>query len=431
MRPRLRPAMPVRARGRRRPRARARGRSTAFPASTTSPATESSRSRRRSGLLGKRIAPVLPAVGGRSGRRPAALAWACGSPTRCSTSSASAAASTTAATRRAASSTATRLAETVQAFAKHLRLHPILRGIEQSLHLRGRGRAIPAPEPADPAPRALSRGAIRDRAGAVRHLSRLGARGGHGPRNRDCTYSLRTSRAWRPAYTSQREVGRTFAFRSDPESPGRRSSTDGAESTDLDRADRLPAIVGVLLAYWWDSTHKDTIAEGVTIGGVDVGGLESDAAASQVRTNLVAPLEKTLTVTYGDETFELTDKEADVHTDIDAMVDEALEVSQEGGLPSASGAGSPARRSITRSPRRSPTTRTRSTTSSTTSSTNIDQAPVDASIDPSGGVAAAGRRRSSGSRSTTAKLRDAHREGALRPGLAKDRGRRSRRSSPR
>lgn len=94
------------------------------------------------------------------------------------------------------------------------------------------------------------------------------------------------------------------------------------------------AIVVVLLAYWWDSTHKDTIAEGVTIGGVDVGGLDADAAASQVRTNLVAPLKKTIKVTWEDDVFELTAKEADVHTDINGMVDEALEVSREGGLPS-------------------------------------------------------------------------------------------------
>ncbi|MDQ3102638.1 MAG: L,D-transpeptidase/peptidoglycan binding protein [Actinomycetota bacterium] len=85
--------------------------------------------------------------------------------------------------------------------------------------------------------------------------------------------------------------------------------------------------------YWFDSINKETISEGVTIGDVDVGGLEAEAAASQVRTNLVVPLEKTLKVTYGDEDFELTEKEAGIRTDIDAMVDEALAVSQEGGLP--------------------------------------------------------------------------------------------------
>ncbi len=95
----------------------------------------------------------------------------------------------------------------------------------------------------------------------------------------------------------------------------------------------LVAIAGAAFVYWWDSTHKDTIAEGVTIGGVDVGGLEAPAARSQVRTNLISPLEKSVKVKYGGEDFELTAKEADVHADINGMVDEALAVSQEGGLP--------------------------------------------------------------------------------------------------
>ena len=94
------------------------------------------------------------------------------------------------------------------------------------------------------------------------------------------------------------------------------------------------AIAVVLLAYWYDSTQKDKIAEGVTIGGVDVGGLDADAAASQVRTNLVTPLDKTVKVKYGDETFELTAKELNVHADVDGMVDRAIAVSRDGSLPS-------------------------------------------------------------------------------------------------
>jgi lipoprotein-anchoring transpeptidase ErfK/SrfK len=88
-----------------------------------------------------------------------------------------------------------------------------------------------------------------------------------------------------------------------------------------------------LVGYWYDSTQKDTIAEGVTIGGVDVGGLDADDAAVQVRTNLIDPLEKTVVVSYGGEDYELTSKEADVHADVDRMVDEALDASREGALP--------------------------------------------------------------------------------------------------
>ncbi|MFN8151965.1 MAG: hypothetical protein U0R24_12680 [Solirubrobacterales bacterium] len=90
------------------------------------------------------------------------------------------------------------------------------------------------------------------------------------------------------------------------------------------------AIAVVLLAFWYDSTQKDKIAEGVTIGGVDVGGLDADAAASQVRTNLVTPLDKTVEVKRGDDTYELTSKELNVHADVDAMVDEAISTSRDG-----------------------------------------------------------------------------------------------------
>ena len=96
----------------------------------------------------------------------------------------------------------------------------------------------------------------------------------------------------------------------------------------------LSAIVVLLLAFWYDSTQKDKIAEGVTIGGVDVGGLDEEAAASQVRTNLETPLDKTVKVKYGDETFELTPNELDVDLDVNRMVDEALDASRDGSLPS-------------------------------------------------------------------------------------------------
>ncbi len=95
----------------------------------------------------------------------------------------------------------------------------------------------------------------------------------------------------------------------------------------------LVVVAAAAGVYWWDSTKENTIAEGVSIGGVDVGGLEADAAASQVRTNLISPLQKTIKVSRDGETYELTSKELNVHANVNAMVADALAASREGGLP--------------------------------------------------------------------------------------------------
>ena len=146
------------------------------------------------------------------------------------------------------------------------------------------------------------------------------------------------------------------------------------------------AIAAVLLAYWYDGTQKDKIAEGVTIGGVDVGGLDAEAAESQIRTNLVAPLEKTIKVTYDDETFELTAKEADVHTDIGGMVDEALEVSREGGLPTRVWRGITGGEVDHQIQPEITYDDDEVDHFINHIASNVDQAPVDASIDPSSGT---------------------------------------------
>ena len=56
----------------------------------------------------------------------------------------------------------------------------------------------------------------------------------------------------------------------------------------------LVVVVGA--AYAYDSSQKDKIAEGVTVGGVDVGGLNEDEAAALVRRKLLAPLQHSLRV---------------------------------------------------------------------------------------------------------------------------------------
>lgn len=103
---------------------------------------------------------------------------------------------------------------------------------------------------------------------------------------------------------------------------------------------RIAAIVVVALvavlaagAYAYDSTQKDKIAEGVTIAGVDVGGLDADQAARKVRRSLLSPLRQSLRVSFDGENWTLPGAKLKVRADVDAAVEQAVEESQEGGLP--------------------------------------------------------------------------------------------------
>jgi len=102
----------------------------------------------------------------------------------------------------------------------------------------------------------------------------------------------------------------------------------------------IAALIAALLlvlvvggAYAYDSSQKDEIAEGVTIGGVDVGGLSEDEATSLVRRKLIAPLQDSLVVGFDGETWRLSGKALKIRANIDSAVEEAVEDSQEGGLP--------------------------------------------------------------------------------------------------
>jgi lipoprotein-anchoring transpeptidase ErfK/SrfK len=108
----------------------------------------------------------------------------------------------------------------------------------------------------------------------------------------------------------------------------------------MGRRSQIAIVLGLVLlllgagaAYAWDAAKKDEIAEGVTIGGVDVGGRTAEEAELLIEADLVEPLDRPVEVTYGDETFTLEAHELDVRADVNAMVDAALSRSQEGGLP--------------------------------------------------------------------------------------------------
>jgi lipoprotein-anchoring transpeptidase ErfK/SrfK len=94
----------------------------------------------------------------------------------------------------------------------------------------------------------------------------------------------------------------------------------------------LVAVVGG--AYAYDSSQKDKIADGVTVGGVDVGGMNEEEAAAAVRRKLLSPLRHSLVVTFDGQTWKLPGKKLKIRADVDSAIEEAVEASQEGGLPS-------------------------------------------------------------------------------------------------
>jgi lipoprotein-anchoring transpeptidase ErfK/SrfK len=92
-------------------------------------------------------------------------------------------------------------------------------------------------------------------------------------------------------------------------------------------------VVVVAGAYAYDSSQKDKIAEGVVVGGVDVGGMDEEEAVAAVRRKLLSPLRHALEVSFDGETWKLPGKKLKIRADIGSAVEEAVEDSQEGGFP--------------------------------------------------------------------------------------------------
>jgi lipoprotein-anchoring transpeptidase ErfK/SrfK len=105
---------------------------------------------------------------------------------------------------------------------------------------------------------------------------------------------------------------------------------------------RLPLIAAIaaallvvlaVAAYGYDTSRDDLIADGVSVAGVDVGGMRADAAAERLRALLGPALERPVRVAVAGQRFKLTSKRSHLVADVDGMVDEALEVTRDGGLP--------------------------------------------------------------------------------------------------
>jgi hypothetical protein len=95
----------------------------------------------------------------------------------------------------------------------------------------------------------------------------------------------------------------------------------------------LVVVLAAAAAYAYDSSRKDKIADGVVIAGVDVGGLDEAEAAAKVRRQLLRPLRHSLRVSFDGENWTLSGEKLKIRAEVDEAVEEAVDDSQNGGLP--------------------------------------------------------------------------------------------------
>jgi lipoprotein-anchoring transpeptidase ErfK/SrfK len=94
----------------------------------------------------------------------------------------------------------------------------------------------------------------------------------------------------------------------------------------------LVLIGGAVAAFAYDSSRDDVIAEGISIAGVDVGGMKTAEARRLVRHELQKPLERPIAVFRGKQRFSLSAHDAGVKADVAGMVDQALQESRDGSI---------------------------------------------------------------------------------------------------
>jgi lipoprotein-anchoring transpeptidase ErfK/SrfK len=92
-------------------------------------------------------------------------------------------------------------------------------------------------------------------------------------------------------------------------------------------------LAGAVGAYAWDASRSDEIAEGVTIGGIHVGGMTEQEAEQAVSRQLVDPLDEDVVVKHDGTKYVLSAEKLAVRADVASSVESALSASQDGGLP--------------------------------------------------------------------------------------------------
>jgi len=91
-------------------------------------------------------------------------------------------------------------------------------------------------------------------------------------------------------------------------------------------------VVAAVGMYLYDHSRRDLIAKGVRIDGVSVGGMREAAALTKIQDQLIARLDRPLSVRSGSQRWTLGARDAGLTVDAQNMVAQAVSASREGSI---------------------------------------------------------------------------------------------------
>ncbi|MEX2252960.1 MAG: L,D-transpeptidase family protein [Thermoleophilaceae bacterium] len=91
-------------------------------------------------------------------------------------------------------------------------------------------------------------------------------------------------------------------------------------------------IGGAIALYVYDAGRDDQIAEGITVAGVDVGGMHADEARKVIAAKVATEVARPIVVRFRKRRYHLSANDARLRADVDGMVEEAIARSRDGNL---------------------------------------------------------------------------------------------------
>ena len=89
-------------------------------------------------------------------------------------------------------------------------------------------------------------------------------------------------------------------------------------------------LAGAVYAY--DHGRRDKIAKGISVGGVDIGGMTRAGAQRKLEARLLGALHEPIVIHHGTKTWKLGPREARTAVDVNAMVEDAVARSRDGNV---------------------------------------------------------------------------------------------------